>query len=249
MKSFSAIIEARMGSKRLPGKVMLKVKNIPMILLLVNRLKQVKKLGKIIVATTLSTQDDILCNFLKKKKIFFYRGSEENVLKRVLEAAKKYKVRNIVQITGDCPLIDPEIVSQVVSTFQNNRFDFVSNGNIRTYPDGMDVSVFSTQSLQKASLLTKNKFDLEHVTLFLRRKKKIFKQCNIMAPQNLHLPKLGLTLDEYKDYILISKIFKKFWKIKNNFSCGDVINFLNKNKNLYKINSKVKRKTLPLKIE
>ena len=119
---------------------------------------------------------------------------------------------------------------------------------MRTYPDGMDVCVFSTRNLLKSYKLTKNKFDLEHVTLFMKRKKKIFSQCNIKAPEKLHLPKLGLTLDELKDFQIISVIFKKFWKNRKKFSCEDIIKFLNKNPKIKKINFNIKRNKIPLKI-
>jgi len=248
MNKYAAIIEARMGSSRLPGKVTLKINNIPTIILLIDRLKQVRSISKVIVATTINDNNNQLCDLLKKNKIAFFRGSEENVLDRVLKTAIKFKVENIVQITGDCPLIDPQIVSQVISVHQNNRFDFVSNSSVRTYPDGMDVCVFSANNLKKSSKLTKNKYDLEHVTLFMKRKKNLFRQCNVMATQNLHLPKLGLTLDEYKDFELIKVIFKKFWKKRKNFTCSDIINFLNLNSKIMKLNQMVKRKKIPLKI-
>jgi len=247
MSNYGAVIEARMGSSRLPGKVLLKVNDVPLILLLVDRLKQVKKLKKIVVATSVSKNNDQLCNLLRKNKISFYRGSENNVLQRVVRAAKKNKIKNIVQITGDCPLIDPEIVSQVISTFDNNKFDLVSNSTIRTYPDGMDVCVFSTKNLEKTLKLTKNKYDLEHVTLFMKRKKKLFNQCNLMAPQFLNLPNLGLTLDEPKDYQMIKKVFNFFWKKRKTFSCLDIVKFLKSNPKIISINKDVKRKNIPLK--
>jgi len=248
MIKYAAIIEARMGSSRLPGKVTLKINNIPTIILLIDRLKQVKSIDKIIVATTIDKNNNSLCGLLKKNKIDFFRGSEKNVLGRVLKAAQKFKVKNIVEITGDCPLIDPQIVSQVISIHQNNKFDFVSNSSVRTYPDGMDVDVFSTNNLKKSLRLTKNRYDLEHVTLFMKRKKKLFKQCNVMATQNLHLPELGLTLDEPKDFDIIKLIFKKLWKNRKNFTCNDVINFLNLNPKIKKLNRMVKRNKIPLKV-
>ena len=246
MIDFAAIIQARIGSTRLPGKVMLEVNNQPLIYHLIKRLQFVENLDSIIVATTTNKKDDIICDFLKKKKIKFFRGSENNVVDRFLKASKKYDIKNIVHITGDCPLIDPHIVSQIISTYKSNNFDYVSNSNIRTYPDGMDVAVFSKKNLQKLSKLTKNKYDLEHLTLFFRRQKKIFSLCNVMAPTNLHYPMLGLTLDERKDYDLIKIIFKKFYKLKDPFTCLDIINFLKKNSHLLKINRKVKRNSLPL---
>ncbi len=248
MIKFGAIVEARMGSSRLPGKVMMKIKNVPMISLLVDRLKQVKKINKIVVATTVSKNDDYFCKYLKKNKINFFRGSENNVMKRVIDASKNFKIKNIVQITGDCPLIDPEIVSQTLNTFEKNNFDFVSNSTYRSYPDGMDVCIFSSRNLSKSYKLTNSKFDHEHVSLFMKRKKKIFSQCNIVAPENLNYPYLGLTLDEKKDYELIKIIFSKFWRRRKNFSCKEIINFLNSNKEYSFINKSVRRKKIPYKI-
>jgi len=242
---FGAIIEARMNSSRLSGKVILKIKGIPTLILLIDRLKEVNKLDKIVVATTTSEKDDKLCEILIKNNINFFRGSERNVLERVLNTARKFKISNIVQITGDCPLIDPEIISQNILTYEKNRFDYVSNSNIRSYPDGMDVAIFSKNSLEKTYKQTNNKYDLEHVTLYFRRNPNLFSLCNIVSPQNLFFPELGLTLDEKEDFFLIKKIFNKFWKRRRNFSCLEVVNYLNKNKNIKKINSKIIRKKTP----
>jgi len=248
MKKISAIIEARMSSTRLPGKIMKIANKKPMILHLVNRLKKVSSLYRIIIATTTNKNDDILCNYLKKKKILFYRGSEEDVLGRVYYTAKKFNVKNILQITGDCPLVDPNLTSQVINIYLNNNFDFVSNANIRTFPVGMDVSVFNFKSLKKAHFQSRQKYYREHSTLFFRKKKNIFKICNVMAPNNLHHPNLGLTLDEPKDYQLIKKIFYNFRKKEEDFTCLEIIDFLKQNKSIRNLNIKVKRKKLPIKI-
>ena len=169
-------------------------------------------------------------------------------MKRVIDASKKFKIDNIVQITGDCPLIDPEIVSQTLNTFEKNNFDFVSNSIYRSYPDGMDVCIFSSKNLSKSYKLTSSKFDHEHVSLFMKRKKKLFSQCNLVASENLNYPNLGLTLDEKKDYELIKIIFSKFWKKRKNFSCKEIINFLKLNRQYASINKSVKRKKVPFRI-
>lgn len=249
MINLGAIIEARMGSSRLPGKVILEANNKPLIIHLINRLKQSKLLKTIIVATTKNEKDDILCKILKKNKILFFRGSEKDVLGRIYLAAKKFKLKNILQITGDCPLVDPFIVSQVIKTYQNNNFNFVSNANLRSYPIGMDVSIFSFKDLEKCYHLAKQKYYREHTTLFFRKKKNLFSHCNLMAPSNLNYPNLGLTLDENRDYLLIKKIFKKFKNKENSFSCLEIIDYLKRNKKLININKKVKRKKLPIKIK
>lgn len=242
-----AVIEARMNSSRLPGKVLLKINGKAVIHLMVNRLKRIKKVNKIVVATTTNKKDDELCNYLRKHKIEYFRGSENDVLGRVYETAKLYKFKNIFHATGDCPLIDPEISSQMISMFFNNKFTVLFNSNIPSYPIGMDASVFSFKSLKLANKLAKKKYYREHSTLFFR-KKSYFKKCNLFAPQNLNYPKLRLILDEKEDFKLISKIFKKFKKTEQTFSCLEIVNYLNKNKNLLKINKKVKSTILPIKI-
>lgn len=244
---YGAIVEARMGSTRLPGKVLMKFNKIPAIRYLVERLKYVTELDDIIVATTINKKDDQLVKYLNKFNIKYFRGSEENVLQRVLNAAKKYDIQNIVQVTGDCPLIDPNIVSQTINVFKNNKSKYVSNSTIRTYPDGMDVAVFSTKDLQKVSKLTKNKDDLEHVTLYFKNNPNKFSQINLMAPSKHHIPELGLTLDEINDYKLINIIITKLHKSKKAFSLDEILSFLKTNKKYIKINKNVKRKVVKLK--
>ena len=248
MQKFSAIIEARMSSSRLPGKILYKANNKPFLWHLIRRLKKVKQINQIILATTKNPIDNILVKEAKKNKIKFYRGEEENVKKRVLDAAKKFNVKNIVGITSDCPIIDINLISQVIDTFKHNNVEFVSNCDFRSYPDGMDVAVYKIQALQKSYKLTKSKYYREHVTLFMKHNKKIFKQINIVAPSNIFLPNLGLTLDEYKDSILLKKIIEYFYKRKNfYFSCDEVIKLLQIKKNWSKINSTVSRKPVQYK--
>ena len=244
MIDFAAIIQARIGSTRLPGKVMLEVNNQPLIYHLIKRLKFVKNLDSIIVATTTEKKDDIICDFLKKKKIKFFRGSENNVVDRFLKASKKYDIKNIVHVTADCPLIDPHIVSQVIETYKSNNFDYVSNSNIRTYPDGMDVHVFSFKALKRNIKFVTNKLEKEHVTLGIKNRPKKFKIKTITSTKNLFLPQLGLTLDEKDDFKLIKKIILYFEKKKNYFfSCKEIIHLLKKKKkNWMKINHHVVRK-------
>lgn len=244
---YGAIIEARMGSSRLPGKVLMKFNKVPAIRYLVERLKYVTELDDIIVATTINKKDDQLVKYLSKFNIKYFRGSEENVLQRVLIAAKKYDIKNIVQVTGDCPLIDPTLVSQTINVFKNNKNKYVSNSTIRSYPDGMDVAVFSTKDLQKVSKLTKNKEDLEHVTLYFKNNPNKFSQINLMAPSKHHMPELGLTLDEINDYKLINTIISRLHSKKKAFSLDDILTFLMTNKKYLKINENVKRKVVKVK--
>ena len=241
IKNTSCIIEARMTSSRLPGKVLMKVMGKPLLYYLIKRIQKSKFVNKVIIATTKNASDDILVSFAKKYNIGFYRGSEFDVMKRVIGAAKKYKVQNVVEITSDCPLIDSKIIDMFIINFFKNNVEYIHNAGVRSYPDGMDVNVFKLNSLIKAYNLTKSKKDREHVTYFFRKNKKIFKQINIISDENLYWPELGLTIDQKEDYVLIKKIYEYFGKKNIYFSCEDIINLLKKKKSWPKINSKVKR--------
>ncbi len=217
--------------------------NKPFLLHLVDRLKRVKKIDKIIIATTNNKKDEAIIKFCKKNNISFFRGSEDNVMQRVILAAKKYKLDLITEVTGDCPIIDYRIIDQCLEIFLSNKVDYVTNCHIRSYPDGMDVQVYKLRTLIKSSKMTKNKLDQEHVTLHIRKNPSIFKTINLMPNRDIYWPELGLTLDEHKDYLLLKKIIEHFYKKKNKlFSCEDVINFLRFNKKIRNINRIVKRK-------
>ena len=144
----AAIVEARMASKRLPGKVLLKAKNITMLDHLIDRLKKVKIIDEIIVATTINPLDQEIIDFCEAKEIRYYRGSEDDVMGRVIGAAEYCNADIIVEITADCPIIDPSIVEQIINIYLFNNVDYVSNANIRSYPDGMDTQVYSIDILK-----------------------------------------------------------------------------------------------------
>ncbi len=246
-KKVGAIIEARMSSSRLYGKVLMKVNRKPLLLHLIDRIKKAKKIDKIIVATTTNPNDQKIVQFCKKNRIKFFRGSEDNVMERVMKAGKYFKIDIVVGITGDCPLLDHNLISLCLNTYLNNKADYVSNANLRSYPDGMDVQVYSINSLKKSYRMTKSKEDREHVTLHIRKNPKIFSIINIVAPNSLFYPKLGLTLDYYSDYILIKKIIEHFNKIKNTyFTCEDIINLYEKNNMFFNVNKNVKRNVIKI---
>jgi glutamate-1-semialdehyde 2,1-aminomutase len=206
----SAIIQARMGSTRLPGKVMKKILGYPLIELIVKRLKKSKLLDEVIVATSNNKENYPLINFLQKKKIKYCCGSENDVLARYYSTATKNKINTIVRITGDCPLVDPKIVDEFVSKFKKTNVDYLSNCNPWTYPDGLDVEVFSYKILKRAHQKAKKKHRQNGGVLisFLRDNKK-FKILNIKNPIKNSL-KLRLTVDEEVDFKLISNIYNHF---------------------------------------
>ena len=237
-----ATIEARMNSSRLPGKVLLPVQERPILGILIERLRKVKLINEIVVATTSSKSDDIIVDFCKENNVKVFRGSEEDVMGRVIGAAESVLGDVIVEITGDCPLIDPSVVDQFITIFLANKAEYVSNSIVRSYPDGMDVQVFSLEILKKSYKLTNEKLDREHVTLHIRNNPNLFSHLNIIAPPEIYYPELGLTLDEKDDYILISKIFENLYSSDKFFSCHEIVKYLEKNKDLYLINKHVKRK-------
>ncbi len=240
-KKVGCIILARTDSRRLPNKVLLPVLGKPILYWLVKRIKKIRSIDKIILATTLNKSDDILVKFAIKNKIKFFRGSENNVVKRLYDAAKKFNLKNILEITGDCPIIDINIIEQLLDIYEKNSVEYVNNCNYRSYPDGMDVQIFDLNTLKKTIKQTKNKIELEHVGLYQMRNPKKFKIINIIAPKNLFFPLLGLTLDEKKDYILLKKIIEYFGKENPYFTCEEVIQLLNNKKEWNKINSEVRR--------
>ena len=239
---FVATIEARMTSTRLPGKVLMPVAGKPLLEHLVIRLKSVPSINAIVLATTTNADDDVLETFSKKVGIKCYRGSEDDVMGRVINAANKENADVVVEITGDCPIIDPQIVEQTIRMFKVNEVDYVSNNHIRSYPDGMDVQVFKLEALKRSATLTRDALDHEHVTLHIRNHPELFTKINLVSPTETHWPELGLTLDEPRDYELLKKIIEYFEPINPLFTCLDTIQLLKKNPAWVKINQSVVRK-------
>ena len=237
-----ATIEARMTSTRLPGKVMLQVLGKPMLHYLVERLKKVPSIDEIILATTVNSDDDILVEFAKEENIKYFRGSEEDVMLRVVEAADSVGADIVVEITGDCPIIDPQIVEQTILMYRANNADYVSNGHVRSFPDGMDTQVFTLDVLKKSLSMTNELLDHEHVTLHIRNNPQLFTKINFVAPPELDWPELGLTLDEQHDYNLLKIIIEHFSQESILFNCLDVIKFLRDRPDLVAINNNVYRK-------
>lgn len=236
-------IEARMTSSRLPGKVLMEVMGKPMLHYLVDRLKQVKQIDEIVLATTTNETDDVLVEFAKNEGISCYRGSELDVMGRVLEAGKSVNADVIVEICGDCPLIDPQIIDQTISMFKANDVDYACNNFVRTYPMGMDTQVFKTSVLAKSESMTQEPLDREHVTRHIRNNPDLFKHVYLVAPEEINLPDLEVTLDEQADYDLIKQILEHFHENKQDrFSCLDMVNFIRTRTDLKSLNETVHRK-------
>lgn len=241
---FVATIEARMTSSRLPGKVLLPALGRPMLAHLTSRLKAVPSIDEIVLATTTNDSDDVLVEFAKKDGISVFRGSEEDVMARVIGAAASAQADVVVEITGDCPIIDPDLVEQTIRVFKRNPAVYCANSFISSYPDGMDTQVFTLEALQQSALLTDDLLDREHVSRYIVNHPELFSHIYLVAPPSLHWPGLGLTLDEPADYELIRTLIEHFGNDNPLFGCGEILQFLRKNIGLLKVNETVQRKDL-----
>lgn len=240
-KKIVAIIEARMTSTRLPGKVLMKVAGEPLLAHMIERVKTVLAIDEVVVATTINKTDDPIQELANSLGVACFRGSEEDVMGRVLNAARFFEADVIVELTGDCPIIDPSIISLVVNSYLHNDRAYVSNAHVRSYPDGMDVQVFSVDVLERSYELITTELEREHVTLHIRNNPELFSHMHIVAPDDMYSPHLGLTLDEITDYQLLKNIIVAF-KPNRLFSCLDVLSLLNENPAWLDINKNVVRK-------
>lgn len=238
-----ATIEARMTSTRLPGKVLLPANGKPMLAHLVNRLKQVPSVDEIVLATTVNETDQVLVDFAASQDIRVFRGSEEDVMSRVIGAGDSAWAEIIVEITGDCPVIDPLLVEQTIRMFLHNPCDYASNAHVRSYPVGMDTQVYRLATLKRSFAMTDHPLDREHVTRHIRLHPELFSQVHLVAAPDQHWPELGLTLDEPADYELLKKIIEYFGDENPCFSCREAIQLLRQvHPEWVQINLKVKRK-------
>ena len=236
-----ATIEARMGSSRLPGKVLLPAGGKPMLQHLVERLRAVPSINDVVLATTINPLDDELERFAERLRLACFRGSEDDVLSRVLGAAQSVDADVIVEITGDEPIVDPLIVEQAVRLFLWNDCDYCSNVNVLSYPVGMDVQVFRLETLRRSAAMTNDPADREHVSLHMRTHPEMFRQIHLVAPPDLTWPELELTLDEHEDYLLLKNVIDHFGPDKPLFSCRDVVQLLRDKPSWAELNRHINR--------
>ena len=239
MKKIAAIVQARMSSSRLPQKVLMDLQGKPVIEQVCHQLSYSKLLNEIILATSSDSSDDPLIEWAKSKQIKYFRGDLNNVLKRFYDTAKYFNIEVIVRITADCPLIDPEIVDNVIEQYLNGNHDYFSNTNPPTFPDGLDTEVFSFTSLEKAFHQAELLSEIEHVTPFIRNHAEIFKIGNYSSPINDE--RLRWTLDNEEDYKFISTVYKNLFDKNTYIAWRDVLKFLDANKEVIGINQHIAR--------
>jgi spore coat polysaccharide biosynthesis protein SpsF len=238
-----AIVEARMASSRLPGKVMLPIGDGLVIDLLVSRLRQCKLIDEICVATTVNEQDEDFVNHLKKSAIRVHRGSDWNVLDRVLNAAEECQADVVIEITGDCPFVDPKLVDYMIELLRNNDLEYIANNFTTSFADGFDVQVYYFDTLKRMSELELSELEKEHVTMKIRQNPKLFRTLNLVAPFELKRPNFSITLDTREDYEVIQRVYEAMERrFGSDYGILEITNFLDKNPEIVAINSDIHRK-------
>lgn len=236
------IVQARMNSTRLPGKVLKVVCGKTLLEHLINRLKNVKNADQLVIATTKNDTDYPIVKVCEKLNCSFYRGSEDDVLSRYYETAIKYKGDIIVRITSDCPVIDPHVVDKVINYYleHKNEFDYVSNTLKRTYPRGMDTEVFSFKTLEEAHFEATQQPDREHVTPFITKQPQRYRHYNISYVKDLSHHRW--TVDTTEDLRLITKIFENLYIKTPEFNLKDILCLMDVNPDWKYVNAHIKQK-------
>ena len=238
------IIQARMGSSRLPGKVMKEIRNKSLLFYMINQIKSCKNVSKIIIATTNLEEDKKIVSFAKSQNVDVFCGDSKDVLDRFYQCGKEYESKSFVRLSGDSPFIDPNILDECIHKFEQNNFDYLSNtikkintkwkeGN-NGYPTGMAVEVFNFEPLRKTWEEATEPTDREHVTEYIFHNPKLFKLSGIENNENLS--NLRLVVDYFEDYVLASKIITNFPE-NTLFTMKKLKEFLTINNKLKMINS------------
>ena len=234
-----AIIQVRTDSSRLPNKALLPISGIPIIGYMLKRLKYSKLINKIIIATTNQSSDDKLCKYISSLDIDIFRGSKEDVLNRFYNAALEYDPLTIIRLTGDCPLIDPYLVDELINFYYKNKSDY--SWIHETYAEGLDAEIFSFKTLSICNEKAKYLSEREHITQYIHNNQEKFKRTPLI---NVNDDKdIRIVVDEESDYELVSIIANHFNKSENrmNYSFDDIKRYLYNNQKLLNINCNIER--------
>lgn len=234
-----AIIQARMSSTRLPGKVMMKLEKKPILEHVVSRVSRARGIDEVVVATTINLADLPIVEFCAQNGIRVFCGSEENVLDRFFQVAKLIKPRNIVRITADCPMIDHREIARVVAVHARGGYDYTANSISGKCADGEDVEIFKFSALEESWKRAKLASDLEHVTLYIKRFPKKFKLRDTPGP--LDLSNERWTVDRKEDLQFARATFGKLYKKDSFFGIRDVLRLLEENPKMGMINNHIVR--------
>ncbi|MDC0438374.1 glycosyltransferase family protein [Nitrosopumilus sp.] len=243
-KKTIAVIQSRMGSSRLPGKVMMEICNKPLLELMLERLSNSKTIDEIVVATTNNKNDDVIFNWAVSSGYSVFRGNEFDCLDRHYQVGKKFNADYVAKITPDCPLIDPEIVDEVIGYFLEHaeKYDYVSNAHPPSYPDGLDFEIFHLKTLEKAWKESKDPDEREHTTTYMWKHPELFRLGNvIMANDESLFMEERWTVDYIDDFKFVKEIYDNLYHQKNLFLTDEILNFLDKNPEIRKINQHLRK--------
>jgi len=235
-----AIIQARMNSTRLPGKVLRPLLGRPMLERMIERLSRCKVLNDIVIATSTSPADDVIAAFAEERGYRWMRGSEQDVLGRYVEAARQFQADIVVRLTGDCPLIDPEVCARVIRKHQNTRTnDLTSNIVKRTYPRGLDTEVLSFRCLERLEQVAKEGIYREHVTNYLYDHPDEFVIEGVSG--NEDHSDVRLCVDTQEDWELVEALYQSLYSRNSRFGIEDILNVLHERPELRRINESVEQ--------
>lgn len=241
-QKIGVIIQARMGSTRLPGKVLKFLSENETVLdVLIKRLKLSNFLDEIIIATTLDPKNSVIINVAKSYNVSYFVGSEENVLERYYQAAKEFDIDIVIRVTSDCPFIDPKVLDNMIEFYLKNDYDFVRNTNrekTTNFPIGFDIEIFSFEVLEEAQFAQTTDFEKEHVTDYIHSRKDEFKIFYYDNKNLKRLPDLRLTIDEQEDLIMCREVYNKLKERGKgiDFTIYDVITLIDENPEIMNIN-------------
>lgn len=233
-----AILQARTSSTRLPGKVLMPVLGRPLIMHQIDRIRCMKEVDRLILATSDDPSDDALAALCKENDVECYRGDLNDVLKRFYDAAIGIHPDHVVRLTGDCPLIDPEVVDQVIRFYRDGHYDYATNAVEPTYPDGLDAEVFKFSCLEADYKNATLPSDREHVTPWIRKQPN-YKIGHFKGPQDWSV--LRWTVDEPRDFELVTMIYEHFYPTNPHFTTADILAYLEQRPELKTWNTEHKR--------
>jgi spore coat polysaccharide biosynthesis protein SpsF len=222
-----AVLQARFSSSRLLGKVLKPILGKPMLELQIERVKKARLIDRLVIATSTSIEDEQISQLCQEIDVVCYRGSLDDVLARVYQAAKPYNPDYLVRLTGDCPLCDPELIDRVIQFHLDGNYDYSSNTLLPTYPDGLDVEICRFECLKSAHREATLPSQREHVTPFIHQQPKRFKLGSYK--QDRDLSSLRWTVDEIADFELITQIYTDLYPHNPNFDMSDILDWLERN--------------------
>jgi spore coat polysaccharide biosynthesis protein SpsF len=230
-----------MTSTRLPGKVMMRVLDRPLLEFVIERLRQVRHGLQIVVATTWNAEDDVIARLCAELDVEVARGPEQDVLRRYVQAAGMYAADPVIRITSDCPLLDPDVTRLVLERYESGGCDYAANTLTRTFPRGLDTEVVSASALAMADAEAAEPYEREHVTPFIYQHPDRFRLCNVASDQDLSAYRL--TVDTKEDFALVGAVLERLYPASPAFRTRDILSLLREEPDLRRLNADVKQRS------